>query len=123
MKFTYKHRKTVAVFTLISVVVVLTLALNFTVFGAFYCEEGFEENILITDDNMDHCVLSPEICPLNAHIQSKTRRILPLDLFSLYVEKCDLFFITVLVLLLLTAEFDTLDTNCTLVSLHTRMDQ
>jgi len=124
MEFTYKHRKAAALFTLISVVLVLLLALDFTVFGVSYCEGSFEENILMTADNIGHCLSSPETYPLDTHMRAELAQILLFDItFTYYAGRYGLFFITMAAILLSTAGFSPSHMDFTPVSLRTRMDQ
>ena len=58
MKFTFKHRRTIAKFTLITVFIVLLLAFTFTVFAAPRYDGSFQDNIMLTADDIGHSISS-----------------------------------------------------------------
>lgn len=61
LKAIRRHRRVFAKLTLFSILIVLLLAFNYTVFAAPIYAGSFEHNIMLTADNIGHCIASQEL--------------------------------------------------------------
>ncbi len=124
MRFTFKHRKAIANFTLAAVFIVLLLAFVFTVFAAPRYEGSFEDNIMLTADDIGHCISSTETCLVNARNHEDSGGILPFHINFLDVPAKEGLVLTIaLFSLLLAAGFGFVSSEHTPVSLRIRIDQ
>jgi len=124
MEFAFKHRKAIASVTLTTLFIVLLLAFTFTVFASPCYEGSFEDNIMLTADNIGHCISSTETCLINTRGQSGSGGILPLHINFLDIPAKDGFvLLAALFSLLLAAVFRFVNSEHTPVSLRTRIDQ
>jgi hypothetical protein len=124
MEFTFKHRKFVAGFTLATIFIVLLLAFLFTVFSASRYEGSFEDNIMLTADNIGYSISSTEISHINSCSHEDPGGIAPAH-FSYPDIPAEIGFVLTITLfsLLLAAAFCLLGSENTPVSLRTRIDQ
>ena len=124
MKFTFRHRKAIANITLAAVFTVLLLAFVFTVFSAPRYEGSLQDNIMLTAEDMGHCIPSTEISLVNTRNHEGLGGI---NLFHFsspaFPEKDGTVLTIALFWLLLAAGFRFVDSDRTPVSLRTRIDQ
>lgn len=124
MKFTFRHRKAIAKVTLAAVFTVLLLAFVFTVFSAPRYEGSLQDNIMLTAEDMGHCIPSTEISLVNTRNHEGLGGINPVHFSSpVFPEKDGLVLTMALFSLLLAAGIHIVSSEHTPVSLRTRIDQ
>lgn len=124
MKFTFIHRKTIAKFTLITVFIVLLLAFTFTVFSAPCYVGSFQDNIMLTADDIGHSLSSTGSRFENTCGSTGLGGILPVQNNFTALSADNGFVLSALLFLLpLAAGFSIANSEYTPVSQRTRIDQ
>jgi len=124
MKFTFKHRRTIAKITLVTVFIVLLLAFTFTVFGAPRYDGSFQDNIMLTADDIGHSISSTGSRFENTCGSTGSGGILPVQNNFTDLSADNGFVLTALLFLLpLAAGFSFANSEHTPVSLRIRIDQ
>lgn len=124
MKFTFKHRKTIAKLTLITVFIVLLLAFTFTVFTAPCYAGSFQDNIMLTADDIGHSISSTGSRFENTCGSAGSGGILPVQNNFTNLSADNGFVLTALLFLFpLAAGFSIVNSENSPVSLRTRIDQ
>lgn len=123
MHFTFLHRKAIAHTTLVAVILVLLLALNFTVFSVSYCQNDVTDQILTAAADIGEAVSVGSAIKHAAKPQCHQITALPAADISVFHGRTGLFWLLLLFALLLCAFCGIRQKATTPVTLCVRMDR
>lgn len=124
MNFTFLHRKAITRTTLIAVIIVLLLAINFSGYGVSYPVGGIESQIVSTADNIGQAVSPVDTAKLTSFEQHQHGSILPLPTdFSAALGQSDRFDLAVCFALLLLTIACCPQQSATPVALRVRLNR
>lgn len=123
LRFTFLHRKAVARTTLVAVILVLLLALNFTVFTVSYCQYDVTDQILTAAADIGTAVSADSTLTRGVSLQNHHLSTLPAEDFSAFYGETSFFIQILFFALLLCAFYGVSKKTATPVALCVRMDR